>query len=137
MIFIEPLNRLIKDNKAFKGEKVREEYFGGFCECGGIMFQKSWFSDDGARFLISECEKCWKNELISFNGNQLAGEKEEVQVIDRVELREFLREYLSPSEYEALVSKGRGESYNSSALSRAKRRLEDIGITIEEILGFI
>jgi len=137
MIYIEPLNRLIKGNKAIKGEKVQEEYFGGFCDCGGIMYQKSWFSDDGVSFLISECEKCWKNELLSFNGNQLAGEKEEVQVVDRVELKEFIQDFLTPAEYEAIVARSKGESYSSSALSRAKKKLEEIDLTIEEIITYI
>jgi hypothetical protein len=137
MIYIEPINRLIRDKKAFKGEKVDKKYFGGFCDCGGIMYQKSWFHFDSHSILISECEKCWKNEFMNFNGRTRSGSKGNVQVVERAEFKDFIRELLSASEFEAVVAKTRGESYNSAALSRAKRKLEEMNLPFDEVLPFI
>ncbi|MBO8181745.1 MAG: hypothetical protein H0Z28_03000 [Archaeoglobus sp.] len=137
MIYIEPINRLIRDKKAVKGEKVSKRYFGGFCECGGIMYQKSWFHFDGHSILISECEKCWKNEFINFNGRTKSGSKGKIQVVERADFREFIKDFLSTSEFEALIAKSRGERYNSAALSRAKKKLEEMDLPFDEILAYI
>ncbi len=137
MIYVEPINRLIRDKKAVKGEKVNQKYFGGFCECGGIMYQKSWFHYDSHSILISECEKCWKNEFMNFNGRTKTGSKGKIQVIERSDFREFIRDLLSTSEFEAVLSKSRGESYNASALSRAKKKLEEMDLPFDEVLAYI
>jgi len=137
MIYIEPINRLVREKKAVKGEKVTQRYFGGFCECGGIMYQKSWFHFDGHSILISECEKCWKNEFMNFNGRTRNGSKGKVTVVERSDFKEFIKDHLSASEFEALLAKSRGESYSSTALSRAKKKLEEIDLPFDEVLAYL
>ncbi|AGK60822.1 hypothetical protein Asulf_00813 [Archaeoglobus sulfaticallidus PM70-1] len=137
MILIEPINRLIFRDRAIKGERVKGKYFGGFCTCGGIMYQKSWFAEDGKLILVSECEKCWKNEAMVFNNNTPVGQKEEVKTIERPYLEDVLEELLSPSEFEAVMAKARGENYNPTAFSRAKKRLSDFNLDLDEILSYL
>jgi hypothetical protein len=118
------------------GEKVRDRVFGGFCTCGGIMFQKLWFDADGKSILVSECEKCWRNEAMTFNKNRFIS-REEIEVIDRREFKDMLKNFLSTSEYDALQSKLRDEEYNYNAFSRAKKKIEEIGLTLEDVISYI
>ncbi len=137
MIYIEPLDKLITEKGTLMGERVRENFFGGFCGCGGIMYQKTWFQDGNGSILISECEKCWKNEALNFNGETPVGTKKEIRVIERAEFKEFLKEVLSNAEFEAVLAKSSGEEYNSNALSRAKKKLEELNLTLDEVLSHL
>ncbi|MCS7121938.1 MAG: hypothetical protein NZ895_05005 [Archaeoglobaceae archaeon] len=47
-------------------EEVKENLFGGFCNCGSVMRQRFWAKSDELEILIFECEKCWKNEALIF-----------------------------------------------------------------------
>jgi hypothetical protein len=136
MILIEPLTKILVNRCTVTGEKVKERVFGGFCVCGGIMYQKSWFKLDNDVIIVSECDKCWRNEAMLFNGKALAL-REEIKVVDRTSFRKFLKESLTTAEYEALESKLRNGKYNYNAFSRAKKKLEEMGLSVEEIVGFI
>ena len=133
MILLEPFSVLLVDGNALKVERVDGNVFGGFCKCGGIMVQKAWI---GERILLSECEKCWKVEAFIFNGSKLMGRKE-VKVIYRQNIDEFLRDILSPAELDAIYRKARNTTYNYNAFSRAKRKLEELSIDVNEIIGLL
>ncbi|RLI88956.1 MAG: hypothetical protein DRO98_02050 [Archaeoglobales archaeon] len=135
MILIEPLTKMLVNGNTIEGEKVKKKLFGGFCTCGGIMYQKSWFRHGNSFLMVSECEKCWRNEVMVFNGNKVIS-RNEVKVVDRTQIKHFLRDILSSSEYEALMARTRQEDYNYSAFSRAKKKLEDMGLSVEEVLTF-
>jgi len=137
MILIEPLIKLIINGHAVPGERVKERLFGGFCRCGGVMYQKLWFQQDNYKILVSECEKCWRNEALSFNGRKALAWRDEVKVVDRTGFKDFLKEYLTTAEYEALEAKARGEEYNYNALSRARKKLEEIGLSVEEVVAYV
>jgi hypothetical protein len=130
IFFIDPFSVVFIDDKAVKVERVNGNIFGGFCKCGGIMFQKAWV---GNTLLISECERCWRVEAFRFNGKRLI-ERLEVAVIDRSNLKDFLKEILASVEFEALEKKARNEQYNYNAYSRAKKKLEEFNLNVEEIL---
>lgn len=136
LIFIEPLSKIFIDGKAHDGERVKEKLFGGFCECGGLMFQKVWANVDGHNYLISECEKCWKNEVMEFNNISLI-DRSSIEVVDRAKINEFAREFLTETELESIKNKVRGKDYNYNAFSRAKKKLEDIGLDYREIAYLI
>jgi hypothetical protein len=136
IIIIEPLMKMLINGYALRGDKVKKRLFGGFCTCGGIMYQKLWFQFDDNVILLSECKKCWRNEAMSFNGDELVW-REEVRVIDRTKFRDFLKEFLTTAEYEALEAKLRNKEYNYNAFSRAKKRLEEIGLSIEEVMELV
>ncbi|WP_156786008.1 hypothetical protein [Archaeoglobus veneficus] len=137
MILIEPLTKFFVDGHVVKGEKVKQKVFGGFCTCGGVMYQKSWFREGNFYILVSECEKCWRNEAMAFNGSKNLISRDEVRVIDRTEMKKFLKELLSTSEYDALIARARDEEYNYNAFSRAKKKLEDIGLEVEEVMSYL
>jgi len=129
--------KLIINGHAVPGERVKEKMFGGFCKCGGVMYQKLWFQQDNYKILVSECEKCWRNEALSFNGRKALAWRDEVKVIDRTDLKDFLKEHLSTAEYEALEAKAQGEEYNYNAFSRAKKKLEEMGLSVEEVIAYL
>ena len=132
LIYIEPLAKVFVNNKVYNGEKVKGKLFGGFCECGGLMVQKAWINVDGYNYLISECEKCWKNEVMEFNNLSLI-KRNSVKVVDRANIKEFLKEHLSETEIEAMKDKVSGKDYNYNAFSRAKKKLEELGLDYKEI----
>jgi len=133
MILLEPFSVLLVDGNALKVERVDGNVFGGFCKCGGIMVQKAWI---GERILLSECEKCWRVEAFIFNGRKLMS-REEVKVIYRQNIDEFLRDILSPAELDAIYRKAKNTTYNYNAFSRAKRKLEELSIDVNEIIGLL
>lgn len=133
--YVEPLKLLICDNEASKGVKA-ERIFGGFCECGGIMFQKSWHLINGRKLLVSECDKCWKVKAYAFSGLDLV-DTFEVKTYTRANLLDLLRELLSEAEFNAVVEKFNGGNYNYSALSRAKKKLENLGVDFEELISHL
>ena len=133
MILLEPFSVLLIDGNALKVERVDGNVFGGFCKCGGIMVQKAWI---GEKILLSECEKCWRVEAFIFNGRKLMG-REEVKVIYRQNIDEFLRDILSPAELDAIYKKAKNTTYNYNAFSRAKRKLEELSIDVNEIIGLL
>ncbi len=133
IFFIDPFSVVILENKAVKAEKVDGNIFGGFCKCGGMMFQKAWVDDT---LMISECERCWKVEAFRFNGKKLV-DRSEVKVIYRQNIVDFLKEILSPSEFEAVQNKAKNVQYNYNAFSRAKKKLEELKLNVDEILNFM
>ncbi len=130
--YIEPLKTLIYNGKAIKG--LNSEGFGGFCKCNGIMIQKTWHETNSLKILVSECENCWRTEILVFSGNDLI-ERKEIRVINRSEIKNFLAERLSDSEFEAILAKAKGLDYNYSSFSRAKKKLEIMGFDVSEIIG--
>ncbi len=138
MLVIEPLKKVVIDNKAYDVKVQNGKLFGGFCNCGGILKQKFWISVDSGskKILISECDDCWKNVAMVFNSTKFV-EKRDVRVLTRKDMKDFLSEVLSPSEYEAVISKARGDRYNPSAMSRAKKKLSEMNLDVNEILQFL
>ncbi|MCS7118845.1 MAG: hypothetical protein RMH75_02235 [Archaeoglobaceae archaeon] len=137
MIYLlEPIKKVVIEDIAYVGKEVKEKYFGGFCECGGMMFQKIWLDIEKTKILISECEKCWKNSAYFFNSYRFT-KKEEVRVVEKIGFTEYLRSFLSDLEIEALIGKARDRSYKPSDLSRAKKKLNDMNISIEELIGVL
>ncbi len=133
IVLIEPFSVLLVDGNALKIERVNDEVFGGFCKCGGRMVQKGWV---GERILVSECEKCWRVEALFFNGKKLVSRKE-VWVVYRQNMEEFLRELLSPAELEAVSRKAKNVPYNYNAFSRAKKKLEEINLNVDEVMELL
>lgn len=133
---VEPLKKVILEDTAYAGEEVEEKFFGGFCECGGLMLQKLWVQSGNKRILISECEKCWKNKAIVFSSFKFE-EKRDVDVLNRHEFAEYLKNFLTDSEFEALLNKAKGREFQSIAYSNAKKKLLDMNFTIEEVLDIL
>ncbi|WP_202320678.1 hypothetical protein [Archaeoglobus neptunius] len=133
---IEPLKKVILEDTVYECEEVQEQLFGGFCDCGGLMFQKLWFEKNGEKILISECEKCWKNEARIFVNFNFVG-KQEVEVLGRYELIDFLKNLLTKIEFEALLKKARDSSFQSMALSNARKKLSSMNFNFEEILNVV
>jgi len=133
MKYIEPLSVVILDGRAFKADRVRKQLFGGFCKCGGRMVQKAWV---GESILISECEKCWRTEAFRFNGRRLV-ERREVEVVSKRNVKDFLSDVLTPTEFDAVMDRAKGRQYNYGAFSRARRKLENMGLNVEELLTLL
>lgn len=136
VVVIEPLNSLVFEGKAIPGKRVNSKLFGGFCECGGIMYQKAKFKKDKFGILVSECEKCWRNQALVLSVDGELVSKVDVKVIDRSSISDFIRNILSSSEYKALISKASGGKYSYPVFSKAKRKLESMGINVNDLLGF-
>ncbi len=135
VIIIEPLNSIVFDGKTISGKRVNCRLFGGFCDCGGVMYQKAQFKNGKYGILVSECEKCWKNKALVFSDDGKVKSKLDVRVVDRSTISDFIRSVLSSSEFQALLSKVSGETYSYTTFSRAKKKLENMGIDIDKILG--
>ncbi len=133
--YVEPLKLLIYESEASRGEKA-ENYFGGFCECGGVMYQKSWHNVNGKKLLVSECEKCWKVKAFAFSGLDLV-ESFELKLYSRGNIKELLKDILTDVEYQAVLEKLNGGNYNYSAFSRAKKKVESLGIRFEELASYL
>ncbi len=133
MMYVEPLSVVILNGRAFKAERIRGDLFGGFCKCGGRMIQKAWVKEN---ILISECERCWRTEAFRFNDRKLV-ERCEVEVISKRNVRDLLSKVLTPSEFDAVMNKAEGRQYNYNAFSRAKRRLEEMGLNVEDVLTLL
>lgn len=133
---VEPLKKLLINGKAVSGEFVKERLFGGFCNCGGVMLQKLWINSEDEAILIAECEKCWKNQAKIFNSLSFIGQTD-VTVLDKSKFKQFLNKVLSGSEYEALVNKALGQDYQPSALSRAKKKLAEMNLEIDDVLDIL
>ncbi len=131
MEYIEPLKILIYNEKAIRG--IDAKGFGGFCECNGTLIQKTWHEINPLKILVAECENCWETEALIFSGKKLI-ERKKVKTIKRKELKDFLSKKLSESELEAILNKARGLNYNYSSFSRARKKLEKMGIDVREIL---
>ncbi len=136
-VYIEPMNTLIIDGEALEGEKVREELFGGFCECGGVMLQKAIFQSERRSVILSECERCWKNRAIVFGDDRKVEEIREVKVVNRGKIPEFLKELLSDAELEAIRDKAKGREYSYASFSKAKKKLENIGLDVSELIRLL
>ncbi len=133
-VFIEPLNSIIIGDKALTGERVEDGIFGGFCNCGGVMYQRARFKNGNTGIVLSECEKCWKNQAIVISLDEGKVEKKlEVEVVNRGKVQEFLKSLLSESEYESLKSKMMGKEYSYASFSKAKKKLEKLGIDVNEL----
>ncbi len=132
--YLEPLKLLIYDERAISG--TASSGFGGFCDCGGMMSQKTWHQNDDLKILISECENCWKIEATVFKGSDVI-RRDEVRSYKRNEIRDFLSAILSHTELEAVIDKWSQKDYNYAAYSRAKKKLEEMGLDIERIVSEI
>ncbi|MEM1578170.1 MAG: hypothetical protein QXN34_03190 [Archaeoglobaceae archaeon] len=131
--YIEPIKRVVLDDIAYNGETVNGKIFGGFCDCGGSMFQKVWLKIENLRILISECEKCWKNSAYFFNSTKFV-KKEEAKVIEKSNFIEYLKNYLSDLEIQAMLEKAKGKPYKPADLSRAKKKLTEMNFSFEDVL---
>ena len=132
--YIEPLKLLIYDEKAISG--TPSSGFGGFCECGGVMSQKTWHQNGNLKILVSECENCWKIEAVVFRGIDVL-DRQEVRSFKRNDLKEFLSSVLSNTELEAVMDRMRGLRYNYNAYNRAKKRLEEMGLDLDRLVSEI
>ncbi len=132
--YLEPLKLLIYDERAIPG--TSSSGFGGFCECGGVMTQKTWHQNGELKILVSECENCWKIEALVFRGVDVI-ERENVKSFKRNELRDFLSVILTSTELEAVMNRWNEIEYNYNAYSRAKKRLEEMGLDLEKLMSEI
>lgn len=133
---IEPIKIAVIDNVAYSISEVNEKLFGGFCECGGKMLQKFWLNMEELRVLFSECEKCWKNHAYFFNSTKFL-RKEEVRLIEKGEILDFLKNYLTDLEIEALVNKAQNKLYKPQDLARAKKKLLDMNFPFEDLVSLL
>ncbi len=132
--YLEPLKLLIYDERAIFG--TASSGFGGFCNCGGMMSQKTWHQNGELRILVSECDSCWKIEATVFKGLDVV-RRDEVRSYKRNEIKDFLSAILSQTELEAVIDKWSQKDYNYGAYSRAKKKLEEMGLSIEKIMSEI
>ncbi|MFN3383724.1 MAG: hypothetical protein ACK401_02365 [Archaeoglobaceae archaeon] len=137
MIYLlEPLKKVVIEDLTYSGEEIHQKRFGGFCDCGGKMFQKLWVKIENTRIMISECEKCWNHSAYFFNSSKFL-RKENVHVIEKNAIADFLKNYLTDLEIEALIARARDKVYKPADLSRAKKKLSDMNISLEEILAIL
>ncbi|MEM3927746.1 MAG: hypothetical protein QXT07_02240 [Archaeoglobaceae archaeon] len=137
MIYLlEPLKKVVIEDLSYSGEEVSNKRFGGFCGCGGKMFQKLWVKLENTRIMISECEKCWKNSAYFFNLTKFLG-REEVHVVEKNAVKEFLKNYLSDLELNALIAKAKDKVYKPADFSRAKKKLSEMNFSLEEVLAIL
>ncbi len=125
---INPLQKVFFEGVVYSIEPANG--FGGFCDCGGVMSQKGWVKD---WLMIAECENCWKIEAFLYDNYRFV-ERFEIKALA---LTDFLNEILTVSEFEALVQKANGVSYNYSSFSRAKKKLEEMNLKLDEILDHL
>lgn len=130
---IEPLKKLIIDGLGVGGEEVEEQLFGGFWDCGGVMYQRFWFTKDSEKILVSECEKCWKHKAMIFNSHSFVS-RQNVDVLGKYDFIEFLKETLGSREFEALVKKAKNEDFDPISYSKAKKLLASMNLDVEEVL---
>ncbi len=133
---VEPLKKVILEDTVYSGEEVEDEFFGGFCSCGGLMIQKLWIESDNKKILVCECEKCWKNEAIIFNSYNFET-RQDVEVLGRYEFMNYLKQILTGSEFEALLNKAQNKEFKPIAYSNAKKKLSKMNFEIEEILDIL
>ncbi|MEM2086854.1 MAG: hypothetical protein QXF06_05555, partial [Archaeoglobaceae archaeon] len=117
-------------------EEVNERLFGGFCDCGGSMFQKFWLNLKEMRILISECEKCWKNHAYIFNSTKFV-KKDEVKLITKNEILDYLKSILTDLEVEAIIGKAKDKTYKPQDLARAKKKLNDMNLPFESLVDLL
>lgn len=127
---IEPIRRAVIDSVAYNLNEVNEKIFGGFCECGGSMLQKFWLNLEGMRVLISECEKCWKNQAYIFNSTRFI-KKEDVKIISKSDVVDYLKNFLTDLELEAVIGKAKNKVYKPQDFARAKKKLSEINLPFE------
>ncbi len=111
--------------RAYSLEK--HDGFGGFCKCGGIMRQKGWVDE---WLMVVECENCWRIEAFVYENRRFV-ERFELEVVS---LRDFLNEVLTGDEMEALLNKANGKICSLDSFEKAKRKLDDLGFELEEVL---
>lgn len=133
---IEPIKKAIIDNLAYDTEEVNGKIFGGFCDCGGSMLQKFWLKLEGMRILISECEKCWKNHAYVFNSTKFI-KKEDVRLIAKGEILDYLKSFLTDLEVEAIIGKAQNRLYKPQDFARAKKKLSDMNLPFEAIANLL
>ncbi|MDI9645247.1 MAG: hypothetical protein QFX40_00960 [Archaeoglobales archaeon] len=136
MKLIEPLRKFLLEGAALDCEEVDQNLFGGFCSCGGTLRQRFWIRRDNLEIMISECERCWSYEMAVFENKKFV-ERKKVEVIKKKEVRDLLKDLLSPAEFEALIGKVEGRNYNPSLFSRAKKRLSDLNLDISKIIEIL
>ncbi len=129
---IESLKKVLVGSRFLDGDIVKDRRFGGFCNCGGIMFQKIWVAIGDCEILISECEKCWKNQAYIFNSKRFI-RKEDVNVITRDKFKEYLQSFLELNEFTSLINALNGYEYDLKAFESAKNKLEALNLKIDEI----
>ncbi len=134
-VYIEPMNTLILDGEALEGRRVNNELFGGFCECGGVMLQKAVFQSGKKNVILSECERCWKNRAMILENGEV--DVKDVRVVNRGKMSEFLKEILSDSELEAIRNKAKGREYSYTSFSKAKKKLEKLGLDVGEVMKLL
>lgn len=134
--YIEPIKRVVLDDVAYEVEIVNEKIFGGFCDCGGSMFQKLWLKIENLRILLSECDKCWKNIAYFFNSTKFV-KKEDAKVVEKSNFIDYLKNYLSDLEIQAMLEKAKGKPYKPVDLSRAKKKLTEMNFPFEEVLEIL
>lgn len=133
---IEPIKKAVINDLAHDLEEVNEKIFGGFCDCGGLMLQKFWLEVENTKILISECEKCWKNYAYLFNSTKFM-RKEDVKLVAKGEILEYLKSFLTDLEIEALIEKAQNRVYKPQDLARAKKKLFDMNLPFETIANLL
>ncbi|MCS7130838.1 MAG: hypothetical protein NZ872_05410 [Archaeoglobaceae archaeon] len=133
---IEQIKRVVIDNIAYSVEDIKERIFGGFCDCGGSMLQKFWLNLEEMRILISECEKCWKNHAYVFNSTKFI-KKEDVKLIAKGEILEYLKNFLTDLEIEAMIGKAQNRVYKPQDLARAKKKLLEMNLPFESLTDLL
>ncbi|ADB58155.1 hypothetical protein [Archaeoglobus profundus] len=125
---INPIQKIFFEGRVYDIEPANG--FGGFCDCGGIMSQRGWVDN---WLMVAECESCWKVEAFLYDDYRFV-ERFEVKVLA---LKDFLNEILTGSEFEALIQKANGANYSYNSFSRAKRKLEEMNLRLEDILKYL
>ncbi len=136
MIVIEPLRKILIEDKAVDCEEVREDLFGGFCSCGGKLKQRFWAKNGDRSVMIAECEKCWTHEAIIFEGRSFK-ERLRPKIVTKRGLIDFLKDVLSEAEFEAVKNRLVGKNFNPTSFSRAKKRLERMNVSLDRILEIL
>jgi len=133
---IEPLKKLIIDGLAVSGEEVEDQLFGGFCDCGSLMYQRFWFTKESEKILVSECDRCWKYKAMIFNSHSFVSHQS-VDVIGKHDFIEFLQKTIGNREFEALLRKSKNEEFDPLHYSKAKKMLASMNLDVEEVLNQI
>ena len=122
-------NILITGDQIVRGKNAK--FFGGFCECGSEYEIVLIFNCPDSTYLLRRCN-CGTVDSLEYrqNGKIL---KREVVLLSGLKAIQALKKIFTQSEFEALLSKFRGERYSYSAFSRAKKRLESFGLSLSDL----
>ncbi len=128
-MFILAPDIMVVGNRIIRG--IKSEFFGGFCSCGGEYKTISSFRDKNHLYVLRKCD-CGALDILDYDPGSDTIHTKKVHQADKTNILDVLSRIFTDSELNALLSKLKGERYSYSAFSRAKKRIENAGLSLTE-----